>query len=162
MTGATIYIYSGKVHSGKTSRLSEWIKEQPNTCGILSPLIERKRFILHIKSSETRLLEADPSSSQKEMISVGRHLFSAATFAWARQVLYSCAKENPQWLIIDEIGHLELFGSGLEPAVSEILHSSRYQIKNILLIVRENLLARVIDHFSLDKKEVRCFKLARE
>ena len=49
----------------------------------------------------------------KSGITVSVKMFS---FLWAQNALFNSLDKNLEWLIIDEIGPLELEGKGLEPA----------------------------------------------
>jgi len=54
--------------------------------------------------------------------------------------------------VIDEIGPLELRGEGLEPAVSAVLAAESAAgalVANLVLVVREGLVDRVIEHYHL-------------
>jgi nucleoside-triphosphatase THEP1 len=56
----------------------------------------------------------------------------------------------PRYLVIDEIGPLELSGRGLEPMVSTILENyERSPKQHLVLVVRDYLLEKVISHYHL-------------
>ena len=55
-----IFLLSGSIHTGKTTRLTEWIKNKKDVDGILQPVIDGKRHIKHISSGEIQLLEVSP------------------------------------------------------------------------------------------------------
>ena len=59
-------------------------------------------------------------------------------------------ERRPKWLVIDEIGPLELRGGGLEPMVGKILNEyKRTKNNRLIIVVRENLLEKVIEHYKL-------------
>jgi predicted AAA+ superfamily ATPase len=123
-----INILTGPIRSGKTTRLIAWVKYHRNSAGILSPVIREQRWIYSIHSNDYRKLEADDDRLAEEDI----------------------INRSP-YLIIDEIGPLELSGQGLEPMVSQIIQnykaSSTY---HLILIVREHILDDVILHYDLE------------
>ena len=147
-----IYILSGKTGIGKTTFLLNWIKDK-NADGILAPVVNSKRHLQHISSNQIKKLEVDDKAENKKTISVGKYLFDENIFEWAREKLFESFKSNPEWLVIDEIGPLELDGNGLEPAVSEILNSIDNQSKiKIIFVVRENLIENFFEHYDLKTK----------
>lgn len=155
-----IYILSGPVRSGKTTRLEKWVQAQANIDGILAPVIDEKRCLRHIASAETKLLEKRNCSEADQLIRIGRHTFSEEVFTWAREKLCLCMETKRDWLIIDEIGPLELDGMGLEPVVSQIL-SARKQFPDlkIVLVVRESLKDKMLRHYSIPALNYRNFNL---
>ncbi len=62
-----IYILSGKLHSGKTTLLENWV-DGKNISGFLSPVINEKRHFLNLKSHEFRQLEVEFSNLKLENI----------------------------------------------------------------------------------------------
>lgn len=142
----TTYIITGKVKSGKSSRLYDWACNQSEVTGILSLIIESKKHLYSISNKKNKCLE----TTDKNAISVGRYLFDPNVFSWAQKQLsheFSLAKN---YLIIDEIGYLELNGEGLEPTLSEIIKETNIRDDvTLLLVVRESLVNQVIDNYKL-------------
>lgn len=154
MNNTKIHFLSGPVHSGKTSKLSKWVKKTPNADGILSPVIDGKRFIKHISSGHIKRLDISKPHPDSDIINVGTNAFSRKTFLWAEKVLLSCFTKKLDWCIIDEIGHLEIKGKGLDKAVTTLFYSDHLPINNIVLVVRSNLIDNVINHYGLVKREI--------
>ena len=149
----TIHILTGPVQSGKTTRLIAWIRYHENCAGILLPIINEKRHVYSIHNEQDLLLEAKESDKivPDELVTIGRYSFLASSFEWARNELQSALALKPRWLIIDEIGPLELSGSGLEPMVSNVLTNyERAKDHQLILVVRENILEQVISHYHLE------------
>lgn len=154
MCRSKIYFFSGEVHSGKTSRLSEWVKVLPRVDGILAPVINGKRFLRHIRSGEIRQLDATPLHAEQDIVKVGNYAFSISAFRWAGEILFQCRKENLKWLIIDEIGPLEIRGQGLDATISKILTDHSHKIENIVLVVRKGLINVVQKHYRLQEEQI--------
>ena len=150
----TINILTGPIQSGKTTRLIAWVKFHTRCAGILSPLLSKKRFIYSIHANEYRPLETEnESAAGEETISIGKYLFLQSSFAWAQEQLKLALDINPRWIIIDEIGPLELSGKGLEPMVGKILKSYQSNKKcRLVLVVRESLLDEVVRYYDLQRK----------
>ncbi len=147
MIMASIHILSGPVHSGKTSRLNKWITQQHNVSGVLAPVINNKRYLKDLSSGEQRCLEVDNPESGDTVL-IGRYLFSVKVFEWAVQVIENAIHLKPEWLIIDEVGPLELDNKGLAPAIESVLGADTNS--KIILVVRQNLLQAVINHYQLE------------
>ena len=147
----SIYYYSGPVHAGKTTRLIQWVNQQKNVDGILAPIIDGYRYLQVIGKGESRQIELDSGSVLQEVVTIGQYTFSENVFSWARKQLLEVFSNNPEWLIIDEIGPLELRNQGLEPAVTEILRSSTSSNSiRILLVIRERILSEVLQHYKIE------------
>lgn len=139
----------------------QWIKKHRDCAGILSPIINKKRHMYSILSDESRCLEIDNLHSPeypgnedfKNIITIGKYNFSTEVFGWAREHLLHAAESKKKWLIIDEIGPLELKDQGLEPAISQVFQNYKLSKNNrILLVVRENLVSYVISHYKIENE----------
>ena len=131
-----INILTGPINSGKTTRLTSWIKTKNNCAGILAPVQDGLLYLYSIHSQQSKLLEIkDMTSSEKRIIQIGNYCFDREVFEWAQAELISAIKQKPNWLIIDEIGPLEIEGKGLEPALSKIINQLDSQDPMKLLLV---------------------------
>lgn len=145
----SVYIYTGEIKTGKTTYLQKWVNENPDADGILSPVIDGYKHILSVKNNETRLLEYQGDDKSIGLTKIGNYNFMTSVFEWGREELNNAYLRKPQWLIIDEIGPLELRGEGLEPEVSRILNNELNEETNVVLVVRKPLLETVIAHYGL-------------
>jgi nucleoside-triphosphatase THEP1 len=158
-----IFLLSGPVHSGKTSRLMRWIAGRHGIDGILAPVIDGKRYLQHIGSGELKLLDICGLAESKHIESIATHRFDHEVFVWAQQALVSCMKQPLQWLLIDEIGPLELHGGGLEPAAGHVIkHFLKVADVRILLVVRDSLREAALKHYQIRKKQVAIFTADEE
>jgi nucleoside-triphosphatase THEP1 len=154
---SSVYLLTGEIKSGKTTRLQKWAANN-NTDGILAPVIDGKRHLTRIRSGETKLLEYTGEDKTIELTKIGNYNFLTSVFEWGRKEMYDSFLEKPEWLIVDEIGPLELRGEGLEPVVSKILNENINSEMNILLVVRKSLLETVIEHYGLRARGFKYFK----
>ena len=117
----------------------------------MSPVINNQRYIYSIEADKYRCLEAgNDNSSDQKIITIGRYNFLESTFVWAREQLQIAAEKESEWLIIDEIGPLELSGKGLEPQVGSIVSAALQSEKsNLILVVRDSLMEKVVDFYHL-------------
>lgn len=128
----------------------EWAASKKNVCGIFQPVIEDKRFVYHIDSRSLKALE---SANEANSIVIGDYKFDLSTLEWARNCITESFNKNPDWLIIDEVGPLELEGKGLEPVITRIITDSRNFKGRIIFVVREKMLKKFLDHYNLDSYE---------
>ncbi len=148
-----IAVLTGPIQTGKTTALRRAFADARGlrAHGVLQPVIDERRHILSLASGEVRLLEAEP---REDVVQVGRFAFSAATLTWARACIDD-AVDAETWLVIDEIGPLELRGEGLAASVvSSVERAQQQGGPRLLLVVRQRLLDRVIRHFELDEATV--------
>lgn len=139
-----LYYYTGPVQTGKTTRVGGWAS-QNNCSGILAPIINGKRHLKDLSSGEEKLLEDE---SNRNLISIGRYNFKKEVFEWGRQKLLAEYESEPEWLVIDEYGKLELRNEGLEPAISTIINHWKINKKNnLLIVVRDYLVNDFIKKF---------------
>ena len=81
-----IFLVSGEVRSGKTTRLLQWASSHTSIDGIVEPVINEKRYFYQISSKILKPLDATDSNS----VSIGNHTFNKIAFEWARTALLGC------------------------------------------------------------------------
>lgn len=126
-----VFILSGAIQSGKTTSLLKWSATRSDVHGILTPVVNGKRVFMNAHTKEHFPMEA--SEEEKETLTIGRFTFSKSGFEKAIQII-SAAIPKCCWLVIDEIGPLELNGDGFFKILMEALHT--YEGK-LLLVVRD-------------------------
>ncbi len=146
-----IKILTGPICSGKTTRIMQWASSQKNIDGIFQPVIEEKRFIYHIGSRTLKLLEAIGSTPKSSVVETGKYKFNKEVFVWAKKILKECFNKNLDWLVIDEVGPLELNGNGLEPVIAEIIGNRKKFVGDIVFVVRESLVEKFVERYNLGK-----------
>lgn len=140
MSEPKIYLYAGPIRSGKTTRLLQWAADRTDVGGVLSPDREKGRVFLSLSNGLQRAFEVQEGETENPL-KVGRFIFDRAAFVWAEEEIMRSLQEQKKWVIIDEIGPLELNGKGLHGAVERILHSNLQF--NVIIVVREGLVDRV-------------------
>lgn len=146
-----IFILTGPIQSGKTTWLMDNVADQQLFSGILQPVIDGSRVIIDIHTRISKQLEAD-TGIDESTVSVGKYKFLQSTFDWAKNVLKQSVEQEKEWIIIDEIGKLEIINhQGLEPIVSELI---TMRINNtlpskLLLVVRDTLVESAVAKYNL-------------
>jgi nucleoside-triphosphatase THEP1 len=142
-----IYILAGAVHSGKTTALQAFCKTKADAGGILSPVIEGSRWFQDVYSGVIFAMEAE---ADDDVFTIGKYKFNKSAFERAAGIIRNSFET--EWLIIDEIGPLELQGEGFSAVIKEALASQ--QVQNLLVVVRETVLNEVIKHFRISDYKV--------
>ena len=91
-----IYLVTGPVQTGKTTRLRAWCDGRSEVDGILAPVVNGQRHLFRISSAEMRNLEE--LSVGAPAVAVRRYTFNANVFAWARDCLDGAAVERQRWI----------------------------------------------------------------
>lgn len=149
MSLSQIFILSQPIQSGKTTLLQEWIKGQNNIGGVLTPDINGIRKLLDLSTNTYHTLQLDEDG---EGVNIGRFVFDPKGFQTAQKLLLDSLDKNFEWLIIDEIGRLELDRKeGLEPALSVVIDFFRTQQTHtkLLLVVRDYLLEDIKQYYNI-------------
>ena len=150
------FIITGPIHSGKTTGLSALVStltDRRRRCaGVLSRAVfdngQRIGYdLIDVATKETipliRLTGREPWPAG-EQISFGNYSFSLLSFQKGNRILKNIT--DPDIVIIDEIGHLELRGEGFSPGLRYVLsHLSC----TLVLVVRKSLLSDVVSHFRI-------------
>jgi nucleoside-triphosphatase THEP1 len=142
-----IFILTGPIQSGKTSILLQWCNGKLNVYGILTPVINGKRLFKDIASTNAFAMEV--AEHEIDTLQVGRFVFSAAAFSKANELLilaHANTANTNSWLVIDEIGPLELKQQGLYKSVQKITSAPSC---NTILVVREYLVEEVSKFFCI-------------
>ena len=116
------------------------------------PDIGGVRFMKNIESGEQWQAQCTDTLTTEPVETIGRFRFFSAAFRKANEALMRAAGDAPQWLLIDEIGKLELEGKGFAPALLAILKEGKP--KNLLLVVRDSLITEVLEFFSINNTSI--------
>lgn len=143
-----VYILTAPIQSGKTSSLVSWSETRDDVYGIMTPVADGKRIFMNAHSRQVFLMEA--KKDETEVFTVGRFIFSKTNFTKAIRILRE-EMYRKGWLVIDEIGPLELDGGGFCEVLKEIL---AVREGKILLVVRETLLEKVKEYFRIGEAQL--------
>lgn len=138
-----IYILTGAIRSGKTTALQQWANSRNDVRGILTPDINGQRVFLNLASGEQFNMEA---GADEEVVCVGRFFFSKKNFEKAGALILRAAQEKG-WLVIDEVGPLELRGEGFAGILKQVFG---FRKEKIILVVRAGLAAEAEKYFGLE------------
>ena len=146
-----LYILTAPIQSGKTTSLVKWSENRKDVYGILTPDVDGKRIFMNAHTRQLFLMEA--KEGEMETFTVGKFIFSKRNFDRAIQII-QVGIDNPGWLVIDEIGPLELKGEGFCNVLKEVLAKRKH---NILLVIRnkEDMVKKAKSYFNIiDAEEI--------
>lgn len=146
-----IKIVTGKIHSGKTTSLFKFIGEHKNADGILTPIVNNKRTLYHISTKTIKEFEAVTLSSNT--VSVGKYHFLKESFTWANKKIIESFNSSAEYLIIDEIGKLELRGEGFHKSTKEILGKLNNSNSILILVIRDYLLDEILKYYNIMEQD---------
>jgi nucleoside-triphosphatase THEP1 len=149
-----IFILTGAIRTGKTTALLDWCKNRNDADGVLCPDDDKgKRYFLNIKSKDTYPLAANSDTEDHNIISIGPFQFLKSSFQNANDyLLHSNDKSDYSYLVVDELGKLELKNIGLHnSAKSIIIQHENSNSHHLILVVRESLLNNIIEHYDISE-----------
>lgn len=145
-----IYILADNVRSGKTTALKEWVLTWDNVKGILCPNDDdRRKYLYHIETENRFPLEV--VHSNENTISVGKFHFLEDSFKIANYLLIQSFDDADfEFLVLDELGKLELQNKGIHQAAEYIIGNYKSNDdKNLLLVVRTTLVKDILAHYQI-------------
>jgi len=147
-----VVILSGAVQSGKTTSLLKHFSNNNAVGGFICPDVNGKRMMFY--TSEKRVLPFQ-ITQQGNSVSIGKFAFDQAVFNKACDILVHPLTLDNNWIIVDEIGPLELKEGGYYHSLLILLEHAKQNIYlTIVLVVREHLVADVISKFNLSEARI--------
>lgn len=145
-----IFILSDKINSGKTTLLETWFNENKDISGFISPKIEGKRHFQNLDTGEKRLVEIENSSLQ-----IGKYSFDPEVFSWVEKILMDQIQSGKEWIIIDEIGPLEIRKEqGFHQLIVKII-AHNFDVKSkIIFVVRDFMVAEFLEKYKFENPKI--------
>ncbi len=147
MQNKRIYIVKGPIHSGKTTNLKLWLKAKDDVFGVFSPVINGIRYFENAATGNQFTMEAE--AYEMDVLQVGKYTFSKSAFKRAEAILSDAIQKHQGWVIVDEIGPLELKGKGLSAVTKRLLEENKSALQ-VILVIRESILLEAIQYFEID------------
>lgn len=138
-----IVILTGAIQSGKTTTLLRWC-EHKTVGGFLTPVVTGKRMLFTLPDKVYAPFEADQAS--EDSVAVGRYHLLNNAFTEMNQRLIQPTQMQLDWLIVDEVGPLELDEKG---CYTGLVHIINHSTTPLLCVVRAGLVQQVIAKFNL-------------
>jgi nucleoside-triphosphatase THEP1 len=156
-----VYIISGAVNSGKTSKMLEiYHKLAPGkTAGFISPKLYHNQTFLGYEivklpdgpRKTLALLSSEYADDFSDPFQFGQFIFSQQAFLFGETIICQLLEDvSVKDIYIDEIGPLELAGRGFCNILSKVLQAD----KNLYLCVRTNCLKAFLNSFNISKYKI--------
>lgn len=148
MKPSKIVILTGEKQSGKSTTLLTWIEDK-NIGGFLTPVVSGKRMLFSLPEKVYHPFES--TESHEQSITVGRYHLLKSAFHIMNKHLVQQSSTMFDWLVIDEVGPLELNEEGVYAGLLHVLHNTNIPL---LLVVREGLVQQVVEKFKPNTVEI--------
>ncbi len=148
----SIIIFSKPIHSGKTTALMHWCKTQQSCSGILMPDVDRIRKMYDVRNQSYFDAECkSPLSTEEKLIDIGKYHFYQSSFDKANQIIEEAILLKPEFIVIDEVGMLEINQKGFHTSVKKLMDISDTNSfdTTIILAVRDVFMAEVVAYFKI-------------
>jgi len=148
----SIIIFSKPIHSGKTTELMKWSKMQQSCFGILMPDVDGLRKMYDIASQSYFNAECKKLLIANEELSViGKYSFYQSSFDKANQIVEEASLLKPEFIVIDEVGKLELEKEGFYASLKKLIDISNTNSADtkIIVAIRDVFVAEVIAGFNI-------------
>eukprot|EP01119_Soliformovum_irregulare_P013473 TRINITY_DN3587_c0_g1_i1.p1 TRINITY_DN3587_c0_g1~~TRINITY_DN3587_c0_g1_i1.p1 ORF type:complete len:170 (+),score=37.56 TRINITY_DN3587_c0_g1_i1:10-519(+) len=161
-----VVLVSGECHSGKTTTLGEWItknKQQHTLGGVLAPDKDvggmKTRHMIHLRNgTEKKLQIRKEDAPDDQRVDICDYSFSKAVFDWGNECILQDFENEVDFLIIDEIGPLEIRrGGGLELATKQVMEKRKEKKTIIMVVIRAKMVDDLKEHYGLQEEEVQMF-----
>ncbi len=156
-----LHILSKPIHSGKTTELYKWAENSTDVAGVLTPDLNGVRMIYDLAAKKHFPFEIPQNTTVSNIQAIGRFTFYQSAFDLVHIIIEEAFLKDSNWLIIDEVGPLELQEKGFHPILKQIIPAYLGGIKkgNLVLVIRENLLKQVRDFYEIKGYEEFDWKL---
>ena len=153
-----IVIVCGEINIGKTTALQQWLSTNHHfkITGFLTPKTLRERMFLKIDSNTYLKMLAE--ENELETLNIGKYKFSLSSFNDIANYTLKSLTSKPDFVVMDEIGPLELKGLGFHELLKSLLSSD----SNLILVIRNTLLEEIIQHYHLYKYELEIIEINHE
>ncbi|NCO63424.1 MAG: hypothetical protein GW839_11175 [Flavobacteriales bacterium] len=152
-----VYILTGDIQTGKSYALNAWLKNKSNVVGLLSLCnTDGTRNFTDIRNKQTFSMHANDKDTEEQKIYVGRFIFSKLAFEMANSIIqFEVHQTDYTYLIVDELGKLELKQSGLYVSTRKLATKFEGETNtHLILVVRSALLDQVIEHYNLKPHKI--------
>lgn len=148
-----VYIITGSINSGKTTRLLELYKIQDKADGFVAVknvmnhrVMGYDMLQLSTKEKRSFIVREDMVGDEFDVLcSIGPYFFSKTTKEWVEHSLKHMVAHNEGPIFLDEIGPLELEGQCFDSIMSDLVASGC----DLYITVRQAALEEVVERYNI-------------
>jgi nucleoside-triphosphatase THEP1 len=154
-----IHLITGGINTGKTTKMVELYKQNPQGGGFVCPKVYTNGIfcrydIRHLQSGHT-IPFAYPADSMPEnwdeQIRYGKYTFSAQAFSFAETITDQSLNNHISPFFLDEIGPLEL---DLHEGFYSILKKMLSQDVDLYISIRKSRMNELANYFDMGKTHI--------
>lgn len=147
-----IYLLTGDIRTGKTTSIYNAAIKRNDVGGFLTPDVGGIRMLYDIASGKRYSFQVDDSITA-QTVQVGRFNFLSSAFKKGSEITLSqLTSASIRYLIIDEVGKLELLNKGFHSLVISLIEKKID--KDIILVVRSFLVDEVVNKYQLTNYKI--------
>lgn len=151
-TNGRVFIISGKIADGKTTfaeKYTQQLIERGQTVkGFTAPrmMANNETVGYFIKDvSNNKLIEfLNTKGNDKQQPKIGKFFINTVAHKQGIKILSNAIEKQPDWIVIDEIGRLELAGKGWAKCLEKVITQTN---SKVLLAVRDEFVNEVASEF---------------
>lgn len=148
-----IYLLSEEIQSGKTTSLQLCTENRYDIGGFLSPDKNGVRCLMNLSSKEEIPFEIDLTSYEEGIEIIGKFAIAKSAFdtgeKWVKEHL---ANPQTKYIVIDEVGPLELQGKGFANTLKYA--TENLGDKHLIVVLRKSMHEKVVDTFGLQEATI--------
>lgn len=162
-----VKIITGKINSGKTTRLNEIYQQEKKGDGIISKKVMEDKnvygylgmrlsdnfefiYMIHENIYYRNISNDIDGYEAKFIYSIGPYKIYKSALKKIRKIYKELIENNVEPLYFDEVGKLELNGLGTSKWIKKALDKEL----NVYMTVREDFIEEVIENFSIKEYEI--------
>lgn len=117
------------------------------------PDVGGKRKMLDIQTQTLFDAEVTNEQTQEPITSIGKYKFYTAAFERANDILFNAIDKNPVYIVIDEVGKLEMKEKGFYTSVVRLTEAIRQNKidSTLILTVRDSYVEDVCKFFKMEE-----------
>jgi nucleoside-triphosphatase len=147
-----IYILSGDIRTGKTTSIYQAAIKRNDVGGFLTPDLDGTRILYDLFNRQRYPFQVEKDDLQ-QVIHVGRFTFLVSTFTLGSQIVLEQATNNAiNYIVVDEVGKLELKNEGFHSLVEKLISMDINQ--DLILVIRSFLVDEIIKKYQLEDFKV--------
>lgn len=153
-----IKIITGKINSGKTTKMIELYEQNQSGDGFVSLKFMNQDKVDHyeimkLSTKEKKVLmihHDSPLFTEPKEVFIGPYHLQDEAIHWVHKEIQEMIKKAVTPLYLDELGLLELENKGFHQTVIEMISSKL----DLIFVVRSYLLDEIIKKYQCDQREV--------
>lgn len=148
------FIITSPIQTGKSTAIQNWAVGRSDVGGFLSPIDHHSGLRILTRISTIETLDFELNKATDTSIHIGRFIFESQAFRESSLwLLDDLRRADFRYIVLDEVGKLELQGQGYDALVKDALEQCDSK-KELIFVVRDSLLEEVIEKYDLQNATI--------